>query len=605
MDHEPIGLGAFRADFRGAPGSPRARLSYHLPAMSAALFLLLDPLCLLAAAWLASPRPAAELLWPAVLAAAALSLFVLYDPRFGRQASRGGLAAVLRAHGLRFGVFAALLLGLGAAGGRLQDLQTAWLLSWLAAALALTSLARVLLAVELQRLQRAGRLAEVIAVVGAGQAAQRLVHALRRDGGQGVELLGVFDDGFEGALPAEARPRGTVQDLIALGQTRKIDWIVLALPAQAEHRLPQVLTRLKTLSVPIGLCPRHLEADLMRPGVAYVGGHVPVGLLVQPPVRRGEAVLQAGEALLPRWIVTVLLLALTALGALGALVAPLRRARPAARTPSADRESARRVNIDAYDLAAFTHQAAHFGQQRYGYVVTPNADHLIRLHDEPSFRVLYDEAAFVLLDSRFVARLLRLTRGVDLPVCPGSDLTAALLRKVAVPDDRIVLIGGSAAQAQALRQRHGLRGLVQFIPPMGFVHDPAAFEACLRFVESHSPFRFCLLAVGSPQQEMLAQALRRRGRARGLALCIGASINFLTGDERRAPAWMQRHGMEWLYRLVQDPRRLAHRYLVRGPRVFGVLRASEVVLRPAASARERRAGTRTVQRPDQRGISRP
>ncbi len=74
-------------------------------------------------------------------------------------------------------------------------------------------------------------------------------------------------------------------------------------------------------------------------------------------------------------------------------------------------------------------------------------------------------------------------------------------------------------------------------------------------------------------------ALRERGQARGLALCVGASINFLTGDERRAPGWMQRLGIEWLYRLLQDPRRLAARYLLRGPRVFGLLRRAEIVQR--------------------------
>lgn len=598
MDPLPFTLGARRADFRTALDRPRARLSYHLVAMSSALFLLLDPLCLLAAAWLARPQPAGEGAVPAALAAAVLAWFTLYDPRFGRAAGRGGLAPVLGPHALRFAVLAVVLLGLGAASGMLQALPRAWLLSWLAGSLVLTGLARVLLARTLQRLQRAGQLTEVIAVVGAGQAAQRLVHALRRDSAHSVELLGVFDDGFEGSLPSEARPRGTVHDLIALGQARKIDWIVLALPAQAEHRLPQVLKQLKALSVPIGLCPRHLEADLVRPGVAYVGDHVPVGLLVQAPARRWDAMLQAGETLLPRWIVTALLLALAGLGALMRRVAALVRSTPL--QPSQP-DAGRCITVDGYDLAGFTARAAHFGQRAYGYVVTPNADHLIRLHDDPLFRELYAEAAFVLLDSRFVARLLRITRGLELPVCPGSDLTAALLREVARPDDRIVLIGGSEAQAQQLRQRHGLNALVQFIPPMGFVHDPVAVEDCLRFVEAHSPFRFCLLAVGSPQQEIVARALRQRGRVRGLALCIGASINFLTGDERRAPGWMQRLGIEWLYRLVQDPRRLAHRYLVRGPRVFAVLRGSEVVLRPAAAA----GPARPLQRVDQRGSSRP
>jgi exopolysaccharide biosynthesis WecB/TagA/CpsF family protein len=228
----------------------------------------------------------------------------------------------------------------------------------------------------------------------------------------------------------------------------------------------------------------------------------------------------------------------------------------------------------------FTAMAAHFGDGKFGYVVTPNVDHFIRYHDDASFRELYDSATHVLLDSRFLAHLLRLTRGVKTRVCPGSDLSAALL-DAAAPDDSIVLIGATDAQAEALRTRFGLRRLAHHNPPMRFIRDQAAVESCLRFIESHSPFRFCFLAVGSPQQEMIAQQLARRGIARGLALCVGASINFLTGAERRAPKRMQRLGLEWLFRLLQDPGRLAARYLLRGPRIFLLLPTMRIVFRRA------------------------
>lgn len=241
----------------------------------------------------------------------------------------------------------------------------------------------------------------------------------------------------------------------------------------------------------------------------------------------------------------------------------------------------RRCEIDDYDLGRFVGVAAAFGLGRYGYVVTPNADHLIRLYDDPRFRRMYRAARYVLLDSRLVATILRLTRGWRLPVCTGADLTAKLLSEVIAPDDPLVLLGGSAAQAEELRTRHGLRRLAHHNPPMGFYERPEAIEDCLRFIETQSPFRFCLLAVGSPQQERIAELLAQRGRARGLALCIGASINFLTGRERRAPRWMRALSLEWLFRLLQDPRRLARRYLLRGPRVFKVLRHMEIALRPA------------------------
>ncbi|HZP11313.1 MAG TPA: WecB/TagA/CpsF family glycosyltransferase [Nevskiaceae bacterium] len=259
--------------------------------------------------------------------------------------------------------------------------------------------------------------------------------------------------------------------------------------------------------------------------------------------------------------------------------------------------------IDDFDLGQFTGVAAGFGDRRYGYVVTPNADHVLRLHDDPKFRSLYASAAYVLLDSRLIAHLLRLFRGVRLPVCTGSDLVASLFTKVIAPNDKLVLIGGTAEQAQKLRERFGLTDLAHFNPPMGFIRDRAAVEECLEFIEAHSPFRFCLLAVGSPQQEIVAQKLRERRAAHGMALCVGASVNFLTGEEKRAPQWMRKCGLEWLYRLLQSPRRLASRYLVRGPRIFGLLGRTQFLLRPASNdaayLRERRSYL------DQPGTSRP
>jgi exopolysaccharide biosynthesis WecB/TagA/CpsF family protein len=242
--------------------------------------------------------------------------------------------------------------------------------------------------------------------------------------------------------------------------------------------------------------------------------------------------------------------------------------------------------IDNSNLSSFSKTAAKFGLDRYGYVVTPNVDHLIRLCEEPSFRALYRSAKYNVLDSRVVAVAARLLKGMRLGICPGADLTAELLRHVVSPLDPIVLIGGSESRAKRLIDKYGLRNVQHHNPPMGFIHDAEATEACLCFIEAHSPFRFCFLAVGSPQQEMIAQRLQARGKARGLVLCVGAALNFLTGVERRAPRWMRRFALEWLYRLAQDPRRLAYRYLVRGPRLFRYLLGGRLVLRPRPLASE-------------------
>jgi N-acetylglucosaminyldiphosphoundecaprenol N-acetyl-beta-D-mannosaminyltransferase len=240
--------------------------------------------------------------------------------------------------------------------------------------------------------------------------------------------------------------------------------------------------------------------------------------------------------------------------------------------------------LDDYDLDGFISVASTFGADRFGYVVTPNVDHLIRYHDDPKFQEQYANASYVLLDSRFLSHIFRAAKGMRVRVCTGSDLTARLFSQIIAPEDSIVLIGGGEEQARLLAQTYGLKSLHHYNPPMGFIRVPLEVDACLDFVEAHSPFRFCFIAVGAPQQEILAQLLKKRRVARGLALCIGASINFMTGKERRAPKWMQRVGLEWMYRLALDPRRLARRYLVRGPRVFSLLRQTDVVVRSASNA---------------------
>jgi exopolysaccharide biosynthesis WecB/TagA/CpsF family protein len=237
------------------------------------------------------------------------------------------------------------------------------------------------------------------------------------------------------------------------------------------------------------------------------------------------------------------------------------------------------LNIDDYDLEETLKIVAGFGSDHYGYVVTPNVDHVIRHFQDRHFRSLYAHASYVLLDSRFLANTMGLFRRQVIRVCLGSDLTTSLLSTVIKPLDVAVLVGGTAAQAQRLRASFGLEALHHIDPPMNFIRDPAAVEACLREIEAASPFRFCFLAIGSPQQEIIALKLKERGAARGLALCVGAAINFVTGVERRAPLWVQHWGLEWLFRLLQNPRRMAKRYLVRGPRIFLLLPRIEFKLR--------------------------
>lgn len=206
----------------------------------------------------------------------------------------------------------------------------------------------------------------------------------------------------------------------------------------------------------------------------------------------------------------------------------------------------------------------------YGYVVTPNVDHIVRLHEEDRaegrLRQLYADADLCLCDSK-VLHLLARARGVRLPVLPGSELTSLIFERLLRPGDRVAIVGGDADQLQALRNKYRQVEFVQHCPPMGLRHNSAARRAAAEFV-AHSGARFAFIAVGSPQQEMIAAEAKTIRGVAGTALCIGAGLDFLTGRQKRAPRVAQRLGLEWAHRLLTDPKRMWRRYLVEGPRIF-------------------------------------
>jgi exopolysaccharide biosynthesis WecB/TagA/CpsF family protein len=228
------------------------------------------------------------------------------------------------------------------------------------------------------------------------------------------------------------------------------------------------------------------------------------------------------------------------------------------------------VRFDMLDLTgALALLAARDPAAPFAYVVTPNADHWIRLQDQPDLRPLYDGAWLSLCDSR-ILRLLAARRGVRLEVAPGSDLTQQLFDTVIRPETPVTVIGGTEAVVTRLRARYGLTRLAHHNPPMGFIRDPAAVAAAIAFVRAH-PGRFVLLCVGSPQQEKLAAAIAGAGGVTGVGLCVGAAAEFVAGVKQRAPDWVQRAHLEWLHRLGSEPRRLWRRYLLEAPRLLRLM----------------------------------
>jgi exopolysaccharide biosynthesis WecB/TagA/CpsF family protein len=207
-------------------------------------------------------------------------------------------------------------------------------------------------------------------------------------------------------------------------------------------------------------------------------------------------------------------------------------------------------------------------QTPYGYIVTPNVDHVVRIDRDPALRSLYEDADLCLCDSR-ILRLLARFSGIRLPLVAGSDLSEAIFGHVLKPGDTIAVIGANADFLERLSARCPGVNVLHHVPPMGLRHDAKSRRKAAAFLGAANA-RFTFITVGSPQQEMIAREAGEVSGASGIALCVGAGLEFLTGDQKRAPRPLRLMGLEWTHRLASNPRRLWRRYLVDGPRILPI-----------------------------------
>ena len=199
------------------------------------------------------------------------------------------------------------------------------------------------------------------------------------------------------------------------------------------------------------------------------------------------------------------------------------------------------------------------------YVVTPNVDHVVLYQECEELRQAYAQASLVLADGAPVVAASRLI-GRRLPErVAGSDLVPCLCHEAAwqrMPL-RVYLLGGGPGVGQRAAERMAAAWpSVEVVgissPPVGFEHDVELNRDLVAEINACRP-DLLLIGLGAPKQELWAHA-HHHELAVPVALCIGATIDFLAGHRSRAPRWMRRAGLEWLYRVISEPRRLAHRY---------------------------------------------
>lgn len=203
-----------------------------------------------------------------------------------------------------------------------------------------------------------------------------------------------------------------------------------------------------------------------------------------------------------------------------------------------------------------------------GWVVTPNIDILRRLVTDPSFRALVDSKTTLFTADGAPIIWLSHLLGTPLPErIAGSDLFVELVAEAALNEKSVYLLGGNHGiaedAAKILMQVYpALRVAGCYAPPFGFENDPEQIGKIRQLLITACP-DIIFVGLGSPKQEQLIAGLREL-LPQSWWLGIGVSFSFVTGDVQRAPMWMRKTGLEWLYRVLQEPKRLFKRYFLIG-----------------------------------------
>jgi N-acetylglucosaminyldiphosphoundecaprenol N-acetyl-beta-D-mannosaminyltransferase len=227
-------------------------------------------------------------------------------------------------------------------------------------------------------------------------------------------------------------------------------------------------------------------------------------------------------------------------------------------------------------------------QRRGGWIETVNLDILRQWRGSAEVRALFAAADLVVADGMPLVWAGEL-QGSPLPErVAGSSLILSLTAAAADAGASVFLLGGNpgtadAAAARLVKLSPQLRVAGTLCPPFGFDHDPAWLGRIEQRLNERAP-DIMYVGLGCPKQERLIFQLRSRFPTTWFISC-GVSFSFVAGDIPRAPATMQRLGLEWLHRMVQEPKRLYRRYLFHGIPFMVHLLVSAVAFRFRHAAR--------------------
>lgn len=208
-----------------------------------------------------------------------------------------------------------------------------------------------------------------------------------------------------------------------------------------------------------------------------------------------------------------------------------------------------------------------------GVLITPNVDHLVKLQKDKDFYDVYQKAEWVVCDSKILYLMSKLLKEPLPEAIPGSSFfTAYYMYHKNDQNCKIFLLGAAEGIAEKamknINEKVGWRIVVgAHSPSYGFEKNEQECEELVRIV-NESGANVLLVGVGAPKQEKWIMKYRDMMPGVDVFMALGATIDFEAGTLKRAPKVWQKCGMEWLYRVIKEPKRLFKRYFVDDMQFF-------------------------------------
>ncbi len=210
-------------------------------------------------------------------------------------------------------------------------------------------------------------------------------------------------------------------------------------------------------------------------------------------------------------------------------------------------------------------------ENRNAYVVTPNVDHLVQLERGGPLNDVYKNADLILTDGK---PLLWISKWYGNPIkekISGSDLFPRICSLAAQKGYKMFFLGAAegvaAKAAENLKKKFKKLQIVgTYSPPFGFEKDKVEMARINMMIKETKP-HILIVCFGCPKQELFIFHHKDELNV-PLSLGLGASLDFEAKNIKRAPKWMANHGLEWLFRITQDPKRLAKRYFLDDTKIF-------------------------------------